>query len=115
MNKPDKWVVVKLEKKNEETIYKVFGTWLGGYLDGDAWRLNSGIVRVEENNDFYDFYGYSGSCYSCHSKSYGTNYYTQGALDQMIERANAVGDDITVLDKDTNWSTLIKSINNYGH
>lgn len=61
---PHKWVIVKINNKE----YKVFASWEG--LEG-RWRMNSGIDKVEEDNDFYYFIGYSGSCYKCAKNSYG--------------------------------------------
>ena len=50
---PDKWVIIKLPD-----CYKVFGTWIGGYLDGDAWRVNSGITEVQEDEKYFYFHGH---------------------------------------------------------
>ena len=67
---PDAWRIIKItpwpEKKNQEVIYKVLAGWYGGYLDGDYWKLNSGITKIEEDGNFYVFFGYSGSSYRCH-------------------------------------------------
>jgi hypothetical protein len=38
---PDKWVVVKIEGKNVQLTYKVFGCWFGGYLGSNTWKLKS--------------------------------------------------------------------------
>ena len=51
---PDKWEVVKIPLDNNEHIYKVFGTWYGGYAASDYWRLSSGIVEVVEHDLFYE-------------------------------------------------------------
>ena len=53
---PDRWVILKLIN-NQKTIYKVLGGWFGGYLQGDSWRINSGITKVELDGDVYKFYG----------------------------------------------------------
>ena len=42
---PDKWVIIKIGSDSESS-FKVFGSWAGGYLDGDRWRLNSGITKI---------------------------------------------------------------------
>lgn len=68
---PDKWLLVKISPKGEDSIYKVFATWSGGYLDGDSWRLNSGIVDITANETSFQFHGYSGSEYDCSKASYG--------------------------------------------
>ena len=47
----------------EETYFKVFGSRSGGYLDGDSWRLNSGVASVKKDDNYYYFRGESGSCY----------------------------------------------------
>ena len=82
---PDQWVIVKIEQGGN-ALYKVFGSWFGGYLDGDRWKMNSGISRVEEQEGYYYFFGYSGSCYKCSKKGYGTgNSYTSGVLQNVID------------------------------
>jgi hypothetical protein len=68
---PDRWVVVKIG--GDDPHYRVRGGWSGGYLDGDSWRMNSGIVRADFDGDYWYFYGSSGSCYKCHVDSYGFN------------------------------------------
>lgn len=80
MNKPDKWLLVKV--KNKE-LYKVFATWSGGYLNGDSWRINSGITVITEDEDHLYFYGESGSCYMCNKNSYGVNPYGGSILAQL--------------------------------
>lgn len=108
MNRPDRWVIIKITS-GDEVFYKVFATWLGGYLDGDAWKVNSGIVRVEQEGDFLKFFGHSGSCYECApaEHAYGTNYYTQGVLDNMINKATELGHQMEVMPSDTDWMNLI--------
>ncbi len=67
---PDRWVVVKIEYK-DELIHKVLAGWNGGYLGSDSWKLNSGITKIEMDEDYYLFHGYSGSVYKCHKNAYG--------------------------------------------
>ena len=98
---PDSWVVIKMTNK-DQTFYKVLGGWSGGYLDGDSWRLNSGVERVELDNDRYMFYGSSGSVYNCHKESYGLKMITAGIWNQMKEK---YPDQVELLD-DRDWSTM---------
>lgn len=105
MNKPDKWVVIKITH-NDETYYKVFGTWYGGYLDGDYWRLNSGITKVVETENDFEFFGQSGSVYVCKKSSYGTNGYSQSILNGMIEKAQSQNVKFEVLPEETVWVDL---------
>ena len=65
---PDNWVVIKLN--GDDPHYRILAGWSGGYLDGDSWRMNSGITRVEETDDAFLFYGASGSCYDCRKTAY---------------------------------------------
>jgi len=98
---PHRWVILKLPNN----LYKVFGTWSGGYLDGDRWKLNSGIQKVEQDNNFYYFFGYSGSCYKCHKNGYGINSsYGTGILNKMTEQLNG---QIKVLEDRDDWSDII--------
>ena len=104
---PDRWTVLNISN-GVINIHKVFGSWAGGYLDGDRWKSNSGIVSVEEDDDYYYFMGYSGSCYKCHKKCYGVmTSYSQGILDNMIDKAGKMGASIIVLPADTNFMELL--------
>ena len=112
---PDRWVVVKIDNNIDKPFYKVFGSWAGGYLDGDRWKLNSGIKSVEYDEDYYYFIGHSGSCYKCHKKGYGTaSSYGEGVLMDMIENAYKTNSTVSVVDhpkdgdiKDSEWEELL--------
>jgi hypothetical protein len=106
---PDKWVVVEINNiVASETLYKVFGSWGGGYVDGDRWKINSGITSVHHDDDYYYFMGYSGSCYKCHRRGYGVmTSYSQSVLDNLIDKASSVGANIDVLPDNTNFMKLL--------
>jgi hypothetical protein len=72
---PDRWVVIEFARQGRDPVQKVLGGWYGGYTKGDSWRLNSGIERVVEAEDYYEFYGYSGSVYRCYKHAYGMSGY----------------------------------------
>ena len=98
---PDRWVIVKLPNN----YYKVFGTWTGGYLDGDRWKLNSGISKVEQDENFYYFIGFSGSCYKCHKKGYGTaTSWGLSVLNKIIEQGNG---QIELMENVEDWENVV--------
>ena len=103
---PDKWVVVKITAKDTPPIHKVFACWYGGYLDGDSWKLNSGITKVKDTTDYYFFDGSSGSCYACRKVSYGTNMYGQGVLNNLIDKIEKAGGICVILPEETNWTEI---------
>lgn len=90
---PDKYVLLRVTSP-DETYYRVFGTWYGGYTTGDSWRMNSGIERVEIDGDKVSFIGASGSVYNVHKEAQGLSMYTRGVLLSSIDQAK--GMDITV-------------------
>jgi hypothetical protein len=82
---PDQWVMVKVTKD----LYKIFGSWRGGYTIGDSWRINSGIERTEDKGDHYLFYGYSGSVYKCYKDQEGAEFmgpYNQSILSPLADK-----------------------------
>ena len=98
---PERWVIVKLPNN----YYKVFGTWAGGYLDGDRWQLNSGISKVEQDESFYYFIGFSGSCYKCHKKAYGiATSYGLDVLNKRIEQGNG---QIELVENVVDWVNVV--------
>lgn len=107
---PHNWVIIKLpDLDGGNPLYKVFASWAGGYTDGDRWKLNSGIVKVDEDEDFYYFFGYSGSSYKCHKKAYGfATSFGESILNNMIEQAKENSISVEVLEKNNDWLNLIK-------
>lgn len=84
MYTPDEWILVKVN--GTDPYYRVFGSWRGGYLDGDSWRLNSGVESVSKEGDFFLFYGSSGSIYKCHKDTYGVRSpYNNGVVDSLCD------------------------------
>ena len=65
---PDKWVIAVFNRGTDKEVSKVMGGWSGGYLDGDSWRISSGIKEVEKDGDYYNIINHSGSVYRCHKE-----------------------------------------------
>ena len=91
---PDCWVIVQIPTKhpNQPAFHKVLGGWAGGYLDGNSWRLNSGITKVEKDGCHKDFdevfyiYGNSSSKYICSWDSYGLRFSTAGIAQELARK-----------------------------
>ena len=105
---PDRWLVIKFDD-NGDTHYRVFGTWAGGYLDAESWRLNSGIAEIQVDGNYLNFIGESGSVYRCFRGSYGiAGASNQGVLDYIIKSAEVYKNrDCHVLSDETNWVELL--------
>jgi len=103
---PDNWVVLKIkEGKGTFPFYRVLAGWSGGYLDGDAWRMNSGITGVEKQAYLYGFYGSSGSVYWCHQGGYRLTMAIGGIYNQLKENEKFKGQ-IQLMPEDTNWMEI---------
>jgi hypothetical protein len=102
---PDAWQVIEIKGPNE-TIHKLFSTWYGGYLSGDAWKLNSGITSMKKVGKVYEVTGASGSIYRVpnHEHCYCTSAYTNSVLANLIEKSEY---EIKVLPYDTDWENLV--------
>jgi len=106
---PERWVILKIN--GPETYFRVFGGWRGGYTSGDTWRMNSGIVGIEEDEDYYYFEGHSGSWYKCNKNGYGFkdgmysfSSYVQSTLELIIEKSPVP---IEVVDEETDFINLL--------
>ena len=102
---PDNWVVLEIMASVNDTspIYKVLAGWSGGYLHGDNWKLNSGIVKVRELADAWVFIGNSGSEYICDKEQYKLRMNNADIYEKMI---TAFPHTIRMMPEDTDWSTL---------
>jgi len=85
MNTPDNWIILKITNI-DKPFYKVLAGWSGGYLDADTWRMNSGISKVEEDENYYIFTGESGSLYKCHKESQIIRMNISGVLSQLLDK-----------------------------
>jgi hypothetical protein len=99
---PDNWVVLKIDLINGKSLYKVLASWSGSYYNGDAWRMNSGISEVKEDEKSFFFYGNSGSCYECRKTAYGLRMNTAGIWDEV----RRISDRVEMMDEDTDWTKL---------
>ena len=100
---PDRWLIIRIIR-NDDTLYKVFASWYGGYLGANSWRFNSGITKARKKGDVWYFEGESGSIYQCHKNCYGAHSYGQGVLQKIIE--NSEGAVVTIMPHDTDWKKL---------
>ena len=107
MYQPDGWVVVKVVNP-KQTFYRVFGSWRGGYLHGDSWRMNSGITKCYKENDCYCFEGASGSVYRCHKESYDRlGAYNSSVLGSYMRQGEEKNLYImTIMPEDTDWTNI---------
>lgn len=99
---PDNWVVIKMTNLGK-TFYKLLAGWSGGYLDGDSWRMNSGITGVEPDGDHLLFNGASGSVYRCHKDGYMlrmNNAHVWASLQQKFP------DQVQLMADDTDWLSI---------
>ena len=121
---PDNWVVIKFTQqvnggKTEKVFYKVLGGWSCGYLDGYSWRVNSGIVDVEETTDSFIFIGGSGSRYICGKTQECLRMNTAGIWAQMQKAGedSAGNVKLELMEPDDertrkDWKNIIKMQNN---
>jgi hypothetical protein len=109
---PDNWVAVKIIHK-DQTTYKILAGWSGGYLHGNSWRINSGVIEVKQEDNHYLFIGYSGSIYRCHKDAYQVRMNISGLL-AGLERQAEENDNVSLelLPKDTDWLTLLQGKHN---
>lgn len=112
---PDKWCIVHVTPSvGGVEHYRVFASWIGGYANGDSWKLNSGIDAVEYTDTGYAFIGASGSVYYCNSGAYGSSMYGESVLDNLIASSSMVGITIVKIDEH-GIDEIFKSINTQGN
>ena len=103
---PDGWVVLKIQTESE-LIYKLFASWSGGYLNGDSWKLNSGITKVDFDDPYFYFEGHSGSVYCVTKNSYDRlSLYSFGVLFRITEDGKENGFTVEVMPEETDWVNL---------
>ena len=83
---PDYWVIVEITSSNDK-VRKVFASWYGGFINGDSWRLSSGITEILDINDeYYEIHNESGSVYICNKNRYGMSLYAESVYADLIRK-----------------------------
>ena len=110
---PDLWCILKIKSikstkdaKSNISInphYRVFGSWSGDFLKGDSWKMNSGIIKIEEDDMFYYFYGESGSCYKCYKSAYGVTTYGYSIIKGWLDASDGF---LELLKDEFNWMEI---------
>lgn len=92
---PDSYQFISISSdQDEDKIIKLFAAWHNSYLTGDAWKLNSGVTKIEQDSIFDNLYivsGYSGSQYVVNKDSTKLSSYGQGVLRDITEKAAKQG------------------------
>jgi len=105
---PDRWMILKIiERESAKTHYRVFATWGGSYLGGQSWKMNSGIISVDEDDAYFYFNGASGSVYACHKSdgAYGAFSFGLSQLHYLMEQARGKIE-VIEMPEHTNWKGL---------
>jgi hypothetical protein len=73
---PDLWVIIEVDSKYGKHR-KVLGSWYGGYLGSDHYRVSSGITKVIDRKKHYEIENESGSVYICYKGAEGMSSLTR--------------------------------------
>lgn len=102
---PDAWVVVEITHE-QDVIHKVLAGFYGGYLGGDSWKLNSGIEKIVEHDEFYDVIGLSGSSYICYKNAERMSGIMCGIFSSFEKQMEELNGKIEIVE-------MTKVLNNY--
>lgn len=86
---PDTYQFIRVSSANDRKIItKIFAVWAGGYLNGESWKLNSGVTKIIEEDGMLYVHGHSGSVYaiSAHEQPPMTSY-GSGILNKILDSA----------------------------
>ncbi len=72
---PDRWCIIRINSEEFGITDKVFSGNYGGYCGSDTWKMNSGIVKVDDLGEYYNITGLSGSLYKCYKQAEGMSGY----------------------------------------
>ena len=92
---PDAWVVLEITPTGADPEQKVLAGWSGGYIDGDSWRLSSGIASTEETDTEWIFTNYIGSIYHCRKSAREFNMVSSGVYREYRELVDGT-EDLTI-------------------
>lgn len=95
-NYPDKWLILEITDKTHGTFRKILGSWYGGYLGSDSYRVSSAVQKSTETENDYEFVTET-SVYICRKGSQGMNPIATTVLVKMTNHAESVGSTVKVI------------------
>ncbi|MFZ3515924.1 hypothetical protein LC147_22810 [Vibrio harveyi] len=102
--KPDGWVCLKITNNTHSPIYRIFGSWGGGFTSSDSWRLSSGFSGKEPidiEGGFLTIPQMSGSIYRVNIAMQNVlTCYNRTALEELIRRAEEEKDSLQIMEID---------------
>lgn len=88
MYTPDCWIIVEVK---ETKLQKVLAGWSGGYLEGDSWRMSSGITEIDfDEKEYYTITNESGSIYRCYKSNQGLRMSIAGTFHRIEDKVNVI-------------------------
>lgn len=90
METPDKWEIVKVEVQ-DETVYRIFSSFYGGYGGSDSWLFSTQIVHIEDCKDWWLVTTRSGKNYTLYKNSKGMSGFASNAYQQQYNKAAELG------------------------
>jgi len=89
VHRPEGWKIIKITPEGKPSFFKVFGSWRGGFADGDSWRMSSGadsMDTIEEKDEELTWPQSSGSTYVFYKGGQDRlGHYCEGVLKAVIE------------------------------
>lgn len=91
-NMPDYYQFIRITSQHDtSSITKLFCVWVGGYTQGDSWKMNSGVSKIEKAEHGWNVYGHSGSCYTVFAEGGGNmNAYGSNVLQGIVSKTGAL-------------------------
>lgn len=94
---PDAWVIVRIEHDGK-IVHRLLAGWVGGYVDGDRWRMSSGITDIYDEETHYLVKNQSGSKYRCDKASQRLTGMMQNVFWSYEQDYKGLGATIEVVD-----------------
>lgn len=85
---PNKWAILSFDMDDGTKLYKIVASWYGGYLEGDSWKISSGITGVIVEEDHFVVNNHSGSVYKFGKECHGMSAYTASVVSTYLTKMN---------------------------
>lgn len=95
---PDLWTLLKISGPEGKPIFKILGSWYGGFAGSNSWRLSSGCLTPTVTGGTIVWPQSSGSVYEVHLSNVGMSGYTQSVLSSLEGTAKEQNCTIEVID-----------------